>query len=183
MDFRKTDIPDVVVLEPKVFHDKRGFFLETYQRDVFRDIGITSEFVQDNHSRSSRNVLRGMHYQLEHPQGKLVRVVSGAVLDVAVDLRQDSPTFGKWTAQMLSDDNHRMIWIPAGFAHGFLVLSDTADLIYKVTDFYSPRDERTLLWNDPDIGIQWPVSTPILSEKDAAGVLLRNADVYRGLTS
>jgi len=176
MKRKPTRIPDVAVLEPQVFGDARGFFLESYNRKVFAEIGLAREFVQDNHSRSARNVLRGLHYQLSQPQGKLVRVVSGSIWDVAVDLRRSSPTFGKWVAEALSADNQRMLWIPEGFAHGFLVTSDSADVIYKVTDFYNPSAERSLLWNDPQIAIAWPLqSEPLLSAKDRGGYSLEQA--------
>lgn len=162
----ETAIPDVVLLEPRVFEDSRGFFMETYHRDRLRDLGISGEWVQDNHSRSRRGTLRGLHYQLRHPQVKLCRVVQGAVLDVAVDLRRGSPTFGKWTAELLSADNKRQIYIPAGFAHGFVVLSETADFLYKCDNYYRHDDEHGILWNDPDLGIPWDVPEPLLSDKD-----------------
>lgn len=174
-----TDIPDVFMLEPKVFGDARGFFLETYNRRVLTDMGLEAEFVQDNHSHSQRGVLRGLHYQIQNTQGKLVRVVSGAIFDVAVDLRRSAPTFGKWVGMHLSADNRRMTWIPPGFAHGFLVLSASADVLYKTTDYYAPQHERSILWNDPDIGIRWPLSgEPIISAKDAAGRRLADADLF-----
>jgi dTDP-4-dehydrorhamnose 3,5-epimerase len=168
-----TEIPEVLVLEPKVFGDARGFFLESYnRRDFAAATGLDVEFVQDNHSRSGRGVLRGLHYQLKHPQGKLVRVVRGAVFDVAVDLRRGSPTFGRWVGAELSEENQRQMWVPAGFAHGFLVLSDSADFLYKATDYYAPEDERCLRWDDPDVGISWP------AEKDRRGMALSDADCY-----
>ena len=175
----RTAIPDVVVLEPKVFGDARGFFLETWNARAFAIAGIRAEFVQDNHSRSTRNVLRGLHYQLRQPQGKLVRVILGEVFDVAVDLRRSSPTFGRWVGEKLSAENRRMVWIPAGFAHGFLVVSDVAEFLYKATDYYAPEHERSIAWNDPDLAIEWPLSSaPVLSAKDVAGVRLRDAEVY-----
>jgi dTDP-4-dehydrorhamnose 3,5-epimerase len=179
MKIEKTQIPAVVVLEPKVFGDDRGFFLESYNQRSFAEIGLEQLFVQDNHGHSTRNVLRGLHYQLGQPQGKLVRVVSGAIWDVAVDIRRSSPTFGKWVAEELSAENKRMFWIPSGFAHGYLVISESADVLYKATDFYAPSGERSLLWNDPELGISWPLSgEPLLSQKDRAGILLRDAEVF-----
>jgi dTDP-4-dehydrorhamnose 3,5-epimerase len=179
MNVARTAIPDVVVLEPKVFGDARGFFLETWNAREFAIAGIRAEFVQDNHSRSTRNVLRGLHYQLRQPQGKLVRVILGEVFDVAVDLRRSSPTFGRWVGEKLSAENRRMVWVPAGFAHGFLVLSDVAEFLYKATDYYAPEHERSIAWNDPDLAIEWPLAgAPVLSSKDAAGVRLRDAEVY-----
>lgn len=181
VQFTKTAISDVVVVEPRAFGDGRGFFLETWQRRKFAAAQIPVEFVQDNHSRSIRNTLRGLHYQIRQPQGKLVQVVSGAVFDVAVDLRRSSPTFGQWVGQVLSDVNHHQMWIPPGFAHGFLVLSESTDFIYKCTDYYAPQFERTLRWNDPDVGIQWPMSAdeqPLLSVKDAAGTAFREAECF-----
>ncbi|HLH09339.1 MAG TPA: dTDP-4-dehydrorhamnose 3,5-epimerase [Terriglobales bacterium] len=179
MNAQPTAIPDVLIIEPKVFGDSRGFFFESYNSRELEKIGIKCHFVQDNHSRSCRNVLRGLHYQLRQPQGKLVRVVSGEVFDVAVDIRRTSPTFGKWTGVTLSGENKKVFWIPPGFAHGFVVLSDSADFLYKATDFYSPADERTILWNDPQLAIQWRlVGEPIISAKDAAGRLFRDAEVF-----
>lgn len=167
------------MIEPKVFADQRGFFLESYNERTFREMGIDAHFVQDNHSSSQRGVLRGLHYQIRQPQGKLIRVLRGEIFDVAVDLRRNSPDFGKWTAVTLSDENRRMLWIPPQFAHGFLVLSDVAEVAYKATDYYAPQWERSLLWNDPDIGIDWPLtSDPILSEKDRKGRPFRQAEVY-----
>ncbi len=174
-------IPDVLILEPKVFGDHRGFFLESWNRKTFADIGLNLEFVQDNHSRSSRGILRGLHYQMIHPQGKLVRVTEGEVFDVAVDIRKSSPTFGQWAGVHLSSDNHRMLWVPPGFAHGFLVLSETADFLYKCTDYYAPEDDRCIRWNDPDIGIAWPmgdIEAPVLSAKDSKGAWLKEAKAY-----
>jgi dTDP-4-dehydrorhamnose 3,5-epimerase len=173
-------IPDVILLEPRVFGDARGFFFESFnQRQFEAAIGRPVRFVQDNHSKSAKNVLRGLHYQIQQPQGKLVRVVQGAVFDVAVDIRQSSPTFGQWVGEILSADNKRQLWVPAGFAHGFVVLSDTAEFLYKTTDYYAPEHERCILWNDPAIGIQWPIdAAPLLSAKDASGLLLADAEVF-----
>jgi dTDP-4-dehydrorhamnose 3,5-epimerase len=174
-----TSLPGVVILEPRVFGDERGFFLESYNERVFAETGINERFVQDNHSRSRRNVLRGLHYQIRQPQGKLVRVVEGEVLDVAVDLRRSSATFGGWEAVRLSGENKRMLWIPAGFAHGFRVTSETAQVLYKATDYYAPEHERTLAWNDPDLKIQWELDgDPIVSAKDQRGVALRDAETF-----
>jgi dTDP-4-dehydrorhamnose 3,5-epimerase len=175
MKIIQTEIPDVVVLEPRIFSDSRGFFLETYNERSFAALGIAERFVQDNQSYSKQGVLRGLHVQVEQAQGKLVRVVAGEVFDVAVDLRKGSATFGKWTGAQLSSKNHHMIWIPKGLAHGFYTLSETAEVAYKVTDFYAPQHERTLLWNDPDVAIQWPFEgEPILSDKDRAGMRLKD---------
>ena len=175
-----TAIPDVLMLEPKVFGDSRGFFFESFnEQDFAQATGLNVTFVQDNHSRSAKGVLRGLHYQLQQPQGKLVRVVRGAVFDVAVDIRRSSPTFGQWVGCELSEDNHRQVWIPPGFAHGFVVLSESADFLYKTTDYYAPAHERCIAWNDPDIGIQWPAGhTPVLSAKDMAGVPFKCAEVF-----
>ena len=174
-----TAIPDVLVVEPRVFGDPRGFFMESWNRRALADAGLDADFVQDNHSRSRRGVLRGLHYQIRHPQGKLVRVVAGEVFDVAVDLRRSSPTFGRAVGVVLSEDNKRMLWVPPGFAHGFLVTSESADFLYKATDYYHPEHERTLLWNDPEIGIEWPhAGEPVLAAKDAAGVRLADAETY-----
>lgn len=172
--------PDVVLIEPKVFGDERGFFFESYnQRDFAQATGLQLEFVQDNHSRSAKNVLRGLHYQVQQPQGKLVRVVQGEVYDVAVDLRKSSAHFGRWVGVHLSAENKRQLWIPAGFAHGFVVLSDTAEFLYKTTDYYAPAHERCIRWDDPAIGIHWPIAAPpILAAKDAAGKLLGDAEVF-----
>jgi len=165
-----TLIEDVKIIEPKVFGDSRGFFLETFEKKKYQQsLHINSEFVQDNHSRSGKGVLRGLHYQKENPQGKLVRVVRGSVYDVAVDIRPGSPTFGKWVGVTLSEDNKMQFWIPPGLAHGFVVLSDIADFEYKCTDYYNPQFEACLLWNDPQLGIKWPIENPILSEKDVLG--------------
>lgn len=177
MQVFETAIPDVKLIEPKVFGDDRGFFLESFQAERYAEqAGITLAFVQDNHSRSARNVLRGLHFQRSKPQGKLVRVVRGEVLDVAVDIRRGSPTFGNVVAEILSEDNKRQLWIPPGLAHGFVVLSETADFEYKCTDYYDPSDEGSLIWNDPDLNIDWRVTDPILSAKDAQG--LRLAELY-----
>ena len=174
-----TAIPDVRVIEPRVFGDARGFFLESWNARAFLDAGIDAQFVQDNHSRSQRGVLRGLHYQIEHPQGKLVRVTSGEVHDVAVDLRRRSPTFGRSVGVRLSAENKRMLWVPPGFAHGFLVLSEHADFLYKATDYWFPEHERTLLWNDAALAIDWPLDgAPTLAAKDAAGTPFAQADVY-----
>jgi dTDP-4-dehydrorhamnose 3,5-epimerase len=174
-----TSIPEVVLLEPKVFGDDRGFFFESWNRRTFAELGITSDFVQDNHSKSQKNVLRGLHYQIEHAQGKLVRVTVGAVYDVAVDLRRSSATFGQWVAFELSAADHRMAWIPPGFAHGFCVTSDAAEFLYKTTDYWSPAHDRTLLWNDPALAIPWPLSgEPLLAAKDKTGTPLAAADTF-----
>ena len=175
-----TAIPDVLILEPRVFGDARGFFMESYNRRTFREAtGVDVEFVQDNHSKSARNVLRGLHYQVRQPQGKLVRVVSGEVYDVAVDIRRGSPTFGKWAGFTLSAESKRMAWIPPGFAHGFLVISESAEFLYKTTDYYAPEHERTMLWNDPALGIDWPLQgEPLLAEKDRKGATLGEAEVF-----
>ena len=168
-----TNIPDVKIIEPKIFGDERGFFLETFQLDRYRDqVGITAPFVQDNHSRSSKNILRGLHFQKTKPQGKLVRVVSGCVFDVAIDIRPDSPPFGQQETVVLSEDNKFQLWVPPGFALGFLVLSEYADFEYKCTDYYDPTDEGCIAWNDPQLNINWPTTTPILSERDQQGVNL-----------
>ena len=175
-----TAIPDVLILEPKVFGDSRGFFFESFNaQDFANSTGLDVSFVQDNHSRSAQGVLRGLHYQLQQAQGKLVRVVRGSVYDVAVDIRKSSPTFGKWVGYELSEENHRQIWVPPGFAHGFVVLSSSADFLYKTTDYYAPQYERCIAWNDPQIGIEWPANiSPLLSAKDAAGLSLAAADVF-----
>jgi dTDP-4-dehydrorhamnose 3,5-epimerase len=168
----------VLIIEPKVFHDARGFFLESYHQQKYRDAGINLPFVQDNHSHSTRHTLRGLHAQLKHPQGKLVRVILGAVLDVIVDIRPESATFKRWMSVELSAENFKQCYVPPGFAHGFYTLSETAEMEYKCTDFYHPEDELHLLWNDPDIGIQWPGTTPFLSAKDEAGVRLRDIEAF-----
>ena len=180
MNIIKTEIRDVLIIEPRLFGDARGFFFESYnERDFASTTGVNVRFVQDNHARSARNVLRGLHYQIAQPQGKLVRVTLGEVFDVAVDLRRNSPDFGRHVAARLSAENKRLMWIPAGFAHGYLVLSDAAEFLYKTTDYYAPEHERTILWNDPDIGIDWPLSgEPVLSAKDRAGKPFRDAELF-----
>lgn len=178
MNILRTELPGVIALEPKVFGDARGFFMESYNQRQFDDLGLPTHFVQDNHSRSQQGVLRGIHYQLRHPQGKLVRVVNGTVFDVAVDLRENSATFGRWVGMELSSENQRMLWIPPGFGHGFLVLSAVADFLYKTTDFYAPEYERCLKWDDPDVAIQWPLAAqPLVSAKDQAGQSLAEIKV------
>lgn len=176
----QTAIPDLLILEPKVFGDQRGFFFESYNQQAFHDLtGVASTFVQDNHSRSGKNVLRGLHYQIKQPQGKLVRVIAGCVFDVAVDLRKSSATFGHWAGVELSGENHRQLWVPPGFAHGFLVLSEQADFLYKTTDYYAPEHERCIRWDDPDIGIAWPENhAPLLSAKDEQGVSFQDAEAF-----
>jgi dTDP-4-dehydrorhamnose 3,5-epimerase len=181
MNFIHTSIPDVVQIEPRIFGDERGFFFESYQAQRFLEAGISVVFVQDNHSGSRRGTLRGLHYQIQQPQGKLCRVVAGEVYDVVIDLRRSSPTFGRWVDTRLSAENKLQVWIPPGFAHGFYVLSEWAEIIYKASDYYAPQWERTLLWNDPALGIAWPIppgETPILSPKDAQGKPLSEAEVY-----
>lgn len=181
MNVLPTSIPDVKLLAPKVFGDHRGFFMETWNENGFAELGLNLNFVQDNHSRSAQGILRGLHYQIQHPQGKLVRVTQGAVYDVAVDIRKDSPTYGKAFGTVLSDENHHMLWVPPGFAHGFYVMSETADFVYKCTDFYHPEHERSIVWNDPDLAIEWPLvngETPQLSAKDSEGLQLKDADVF-----
>jgi len=175
-----TKLPEVLILEPKVFGDARGFFFESFNaRDFAHCTGLNVPFVQDNHSKSAKGVLRGLHYQIEHPQGKLVRVTQGEVFDVAVDLRRSSATFGQWEGVLLSSDNKRQLWIPPGFAHGFLVTSDSAEFLYKTTDYYHPEFERSLLWNDPTVGVQWPLKdAPLLAAKDVAGLTLGSAAVF-----
>ncbi len=175
-----TALPEVLILEPKVFGDARGFFFESFnQRDFAQSTGLDVQFVQDNHSRSVKGVLRGLHYQIQHPQGKLVRVTQGEVFDVVVDLRRSSPNFGKWDGVLLSADNKRQLWVPPGFAHGFVVNSDTAEFLYKTTDYWYPEFERSLLWNDPAVGVQWPLQTaPQLAAKDAAAKTLAEAQVF-----
>lgn len=174
-----TSLPEVLLIEPKVFGDARGFFFESYNRRELAELGLVAEFVQDNHSRSAMNVLRGLHYQIQNPQGKLVRVIAGEVFDVAVDLRRSSATFGKWVGHTLSAENRRMMWIPPGFAHGFCVTSEFAEFLYKTTDYWSPEHERCLLWNDQDLAIAWPLSVePMLAAKDRLGARLRDAEVY-----
>ncbi|QSI79042.1 dTDP-4-dehydrorhamnose 3,5-epimerase [Niveibacterium microcysteis] len=181
MQVTATALPDVLILEPTVFGDSRGFFMESFNANTFREAtGLDVQFVQDNHSRSTRGVLRGLHYQLQQPQGKLVRVPRGRVFDVAVDMRRSSPNFGKWVGVELSEDNHRQLWIPPGFAHGFVVLSDSADFLYKTTDYYAPAHERCLKWNDPTVGVQWPLDglEPSLSGKDQQGSALADCDSF-----
>jgi dTDP-4-dehydrorhamnose 3,5-epimerase len=177
-----TSIPEVLIIEPRVFGDSRGFFFESFnQKEFFRTTGLDVSFVQDNHSRSAKGVLRGLHYQICQPQGKLVRVARGAVFDVAVDIRKSSPNFGRWVGVELTEDNHRQLWVPPGFAHGFYVLSESADFLYKTTDYYNPDFERSLLWNDPRIGISWPIEVaaqPIVSVKDAQAAGLADAEVF-----
>ncbi len=180
MQVVQTGIPDLLILEPKVFGDARGFFFESFNQRVFRQLtGRDDDFVQDNHSRSAKGVLRGLHYQIRQPQGKLVRAVAGEVFDVAVDIRRASPTFGKWFGLILSAENKRMLWIPPGFAHGFVVLSEYAEFLYKTTDYWAPEYERSIIWNDLDLEIDWPIEgEPLLSAKDSAGKAFREAEVF-----
>ena len=179
MNVIQTALPGVLILEPKVFGDARGFFYESFNKKTLEPAGIAAEFVQDNHSRSSQGVLRGLHYQIKQPQGKLVRVVAGEVFDVVVDIRKKSPTFGKWLGEHLSAENKRMLWVPPGFAHGFLVLSDYAEFLYKTTDYWAPEFERTIMWNDPDLGVAWPIQDPPqLSAKDKQGKPFKEAEVF-----
>ena len=181
MEFEPTAIAEVVLIRPKVFGDARGFFMESWERRKFAAAGLDLTFVQDNHSQSGRHILRGLHYQIKQPQGKLVRVTSGTVFDVAVDIRRASPTFGRWVGVTLSGENHHLPWVPPGFAHGYLVLSDSADFLYKVTDFWAPEHERAIRWDDPTVGVRWPLpagAQPVLSGKDAAAPLLGDAEVY-----
>ncbi len=181
MEFLPTRLPDVIVIRSEVFEDLRGFFMETWNRKDFEQVGIDADFVQDNYSRSVAGTVRGLHYQIKQAQGKLVRVVKGEVFDVAVDLRKSSPDFGQWASEILSAENRKQIWIPPGFAHGFLVLSETAEFEYKCTDYYAPEHERTICWDDPDIGVDWPLAdgeSPTLSQKDQAGLPLKEAQVY-----
>jgi dTDP-4-dehydrorhamnose 3,5-epimerase len=179
MKVKATKLPGVLIVEPVVFGDDRGLFFESFNEREMRSIGIDAHFVQDNHSRSQYNVLRGLHYQIDQPQGKLVRVVSGKVFDVAVDVRRDSPAFGKWVGVELSAENKCMFWLPPGLAHGFVVLSESADFLYKATEYYAPEFERTILWNDPDLGIEWPLTgQPVLSAKDATATTFREAEVF-----
>ncbi|WP_312780117.1 dTDP-4-dehydrorhamnose 3,5-epimerase [Acidovorax temperans] len=181
MNVIRTAIPEVVLIEPKVFGDARGFFFESFNQKAFNDAtGTNHQFVQDNHSRSAQGVLRGLHYQIQQPQGKLVRVVRGAVIDVAVDIRKSSPTFGQWVAEELSEDNHRQLWVPPGFAHGFVVLSEMAEFLYKTTDYYAPAFERCIAWDDPTLAIDWKLSgrQPLLSAKDAQGLPLATAELF-----
>lgn len=178
-----TAIPDVIILEPKVFGDSRGFFFESFNQQLFNNaIGQNVQFVQDNHSRSKKGVLRGLHYQIEQPQGKLVWVARGAIFDVAVDIRKSSPTFGKWVGIELNEENHSQLWVPAGFAHGFIVLSESADFLYKTTDYYAPEYDRSIKWDDKDLNIEWPLfggNNPILSEKDAKAKAFKNSEYYQ----
>jgi dTDP-4-dehydrorhamnose 3,5-epimerase len=180
MQVHQTDLPEILIIEPRVFGDDRGFFYESFNQRRFQELtGLNPEFVQDNHSRSARNVLRGLHYQIRQPQGKLVRVVAGEVFDVAVDMRRASNTFGKWTGVVLSAENKRQMWIPPGFAHGFLVLSESAEFLYKTTDYYAPEHERALRWDDPDVGVTWPLQgLPLLSVKDEAGLPIGEAETF-----
>jgi len=179
MKVTPTKLPGLLLIEPQLFSDARGFFFETWNEREFDRAGIRAKFVQDNHSRSEKGVLRGLHYQIRQPQGKLVRVTEGEIFDVVVDIRRSSPTFGKWESARLSARSKSMLWIPAGFAHGFCIMSDFAEVIYKTTDFYAPEHERSILWNDPDVRIDWPISgIPVLSPKDAAGRRLRDAEVF-----
>jgi dTDP-4-dehydrorhamnose 3,5-epimerase len=175
-----TKISDVLIIQPQIFGDERGFFLESFNQKIFCEkTGLNVEFVQDNHSRSVQNVLRGLHYQIQQPQGKLIRVVAGEILDVAVDIRRNSPTFGQWVSCYLSAENRHQLWVPAGFAHGFLVVSEMAEVLYKTTDYYAPQYERSIRWDDPDLSINWNLdAAPILSSKDKAGALLKDAEVY-----
>jgi dTDP-4-dehydrorhamnose 3,5-epimerase len=181
MEFDPTAIPDVVLIRPNVFGDPRGYFFESWEQQKFAAGGITATFVQDNQSRSARHILRGLHYQIEQPQGKLVRVVTGTVYDVAVDLRRSSSTFGRWVGAVLSEANHSMLWVPPGFAHGFIVLSEYADFVYRCTDFWAPAHERSILWNDPDLNVTWPIPSgvhPLVSAKDAAAQRFRQAECF-----
>ena len=179
MEYKKLEIPDVVLMTPPVFGDERGFFMETFRQSEFEKNCGNYQFVQDNHSSSSKNILRGLHYQYEKPQGKLVRVVRGEVFDVAVDMRKDSITFGKWVGEYLSADNKRMLWVPSGFAHGFIVISEQAEFVYKCTDYYNPGDEYSLAWDDKKVGIDWPIGVePILSDKDASGLTFQEAPTF-----
>jgi dTDP-4-dehydrorhamnose 3,5-epimerase len=181
MQFEPMEIAEVVLIRPRVFGDPRGFFLETWEERKFAAAGIGARFVQDNHSRSAHHILRGLHYQIKQTQGKLVRVVTGTVYDVAVDIRRSSPTFGRWVGVVLSEENHHMLWVPPGFAHGFVVLSDSADFLYRCTDFYAPEHERAILWNDPDLKVLWPLppgAEPVLSAKDVAAPRLCDAEVF-----
>lgn len=179
MEFIPTKIPEVIIIEPKVFGDERGFFLETYRENTFIEVGIADKFVQENHSSSQKGVLRGLHYQIKQTQGKLIRAIAGEILDIAVDVRRNSATFGQWVGIILSETNKRQLWVPKGFAHGFYVLSEQAQVTYKVTDYYAPEWERSILWNDPQIGIDWQISVPpILSQKDLDGTLLKDAEIF-----
>jgi dTDP-4-dehydrorhamnose 3,5-epimerase len=174
-----TELPEILLIQPKIFGDERGFFLETWNERTFASIGISAHFVQDNHSRSSRGVLRGLHYQIQQPQGKLLRVVAGQIFDVVVDIRKSSPTFGKVATFDLDSRDKTMLWVPIGFAHGFIVVSDFAEVLYKTTDFYAPEHERSIVWDDPDLAIPWPMNgVPTLSKKDAHGLRLRDAELF-----
>jgi len=175
----KSSIPDVIIIEPEVYSDERGLFFESFNKALWKKAHAEDDFVQDNHSRSIKTVLRGLHYQIKQAQGKLVRAVVGEIFDVAVDVRRDSQTFGKWTGLILSAENKRQLWVPKGFAHGFLVLSDVAEVVYKATDYYAPEYERSIIWNDPDIGIEWPLDgRPLLSKKDSSAAAFRDAEVF-----
>jgi dTDP-4-dehydrorhamnose 3,5-epimerase len=181
MKFIRTKIPEVLIIEPQVFEDSRGFFMETYQAEKFAQEGIGSDFVQDNHSRSTQSTLRGLHYQIRHAQGKLVRVVTGEIFDVAVDIRRSSPSFGRWVGARLSAQNKHQLWVPPGFAHGYYVISERAEVLYKATEFYDPKAERCIVWNDPTLNVTWPVAPgilPILSPKDLAGKLFKEAELF-----
>ena len=181
MKFLSTEIKQVLIIEPKVYEDDRGFFMETFRANLLAENGIPYQFVQDNHSGSKKNILRGLHYQIRHPQGKLVRAIRGEIFDVAVDLRRSSVTFGQWVGVTLSEVNKKMLWIPPGFAHGYYVLSDWAEIVYKATDYYAPESDRSIVWNDPDIAINWPIPSctePLLSEKDRLGKRLKEAEVF-----
>ena len=181
MKFLSTEIKEVIIIEPNVFQDDRGFFMETFRANLLADNGINYQFLQDNHSGSKKNILRGLHYQIRHPQGKLVRAIRGEIFDVAVDLRRSSVTFGQWVGVTLSEANKKMLWIPPGFAHGYYVLSDWAEIVYKATDYYAPESDRSIVWNDPDIAINWPIPSctePLLSEKDRLGKRLKEAEVF-----
>jgi dTDP-4-dehydrorhamnose 3,5-epimerase len=180
MEITKTSIQDILIIHPKVFEDERGYFFEVFQAQKYTSFGLKASFIQDNQSGSKKGVLRGLHYQIQKPQGKLIRVINGEVFDVAVDIRKSSPTYGKWIGTVLSSDNKIQIWIPPGFAHGFYVTSDVGEIVYKTTEVYAPEFERTIIWSDPDIGIKWPLSNvdPIISPKDANGKFLRDAEIY-----
>ena len=181
MNFIPTTIPDVILIEPKIYGDQRGFFMETYRTQRFAEAGIPDAFIQDNHSGSQQGALRGLHYQIRHPQGKLLRVIAGEIFDVVVDIRRSSPTFGQWVGTNLSSENKHQVWIPTGFAHGFYVISEWAEVTYKVTDIYAPEWERTILWNDPKLGIEWPIlpgTQPLLSAKDTNGHTLDDAELF-----
>lgn len=180
MKIISTPIPDIRLIQPKIFEDDRGFFLESYQKRQYAEAGIDADFVQDNHSKSYHGILRGLHYQIKKPQGKLMRVIAGEIYDIAVDIRRSSPTFGKWFGTYLSSENKQMLWVPVGFAHGFYVTSQEAEVLYKTTDYYFPQWERTIAWNDPTIDISWPLQNelPILSPKDEAGKFLPEAEVF-----